>query len=345
MHPHHRRTLARTVTAGFAATALAFAASACGSGAGTGGGEPIVGLITKTDTNPFFVKMKQGAQKEADAAGVRLLTAAGKFDGDNASQVTALENMVNAGAKGILITAGDTKAIVPAVQKARAKGVEVIALDSPTDPASAVDALFATDNFAAGELIGKYAKAALGDRPARIAMIDLNPGVTVGVLRHNGFLTGFGAAQATKEMKQDASAPNVVCAQPAEGDQAKAQSAMETCLQKDPAISVVYTINEQSALGAYTALHTAGKQDQAILVSVDGGCTGVRAVQDGRIAATSQQYPLLMASKGVRAVAEFAKTGKKAEGYTDTGVTLITAKPQPGVPAEDVAYGLDNCWG
>ncbi|MEV6336711.1 sugar ABC transporter substrate-binding protein [Nocardia vinacea] len=326
-----------------AVSALALSVTACGKGSSSG--QITVGLITKTDTNPFFVKMKEGAQKEADAAGVKLLTAAGKFDGDNASQVTAIENMVNAGAKGILITASDTKAIVPAVEKARAKGVQVIALDTPTDPQSAVDALFATNNFTAGQLIGKYAKAAEGDKPVKIAMIDLNPGVTVGVLRHNGFLSGYGAAQATQDMTQDVTAPNVVCAQPAQGDQAKAQTAMETCLQKDPDINLVYTINEPSALGAYTALKTAGKENAALIVSVDGGCSGVQAVKDGKIGATSQQYPLKMASEGVKAVVDYAKNGKKVSGYTDTGVTLITAKPQAGVDSKDVQYGLDNCWG
>ncbi|MEV2218521.1 sugar ABC transporter substrate-binding protein [Nocardia vinacea] len=326
-----------------AVSALVLSATACGKGSSSG--QITVGLITKTDTNPFFVKMKEGAQKEADAAGVKLLTAAGKFDGDNASQVTAIENMVNAGAKGILITASDTKAIVPAVEKARAKGVQVIALDTPTDPQSAVDALFATNNFTAGQLIGKYAKAAEGDKPVKIAMIDLNPGVTVGVLRHNGFLSGYGTAQATQDMTQDVTAPNVVCAQPAQGDQAKAQTAMETCLQKDPDINLVYTINEPSALGAYTALKTAGKENTALIVSVDGGCSGVQAVKDGKIAATSQQYPLKMASEGVKALVDYAKNGKKVSGYTDTGVTLITAKPQAGVDSKDVQYGLDNCWG
>ncbi|MGO4648920.1 sugar ABC transporter substrate-binding protein [Nocardia sp. 2YAB30] len=333
----------RLAAACLAVSALALAATACGKGSDSG--QITVGLITKTDTNPFFVKMKEGAQKEADAAGVKLLTAAGKFDGDNASQVTAIENMVNAGAKGILITASDTKAIVPAVEKARAKGVQVIALDTPTDPQSAVDGLFATNNFTAGQLIGKYAKAAEVDKPVKIAMIDLNPGVTVGVLRHNGFLSGYGAAQATQDATQDVTAPNVVCAQPAQGDQAKAQTAMETCLQKDPDINLVYTINEPSALGAYTALKTAGKENNALIVSVDGGCSGVQAVKDGKIAATSQQYPLKMAADGVRAVVDYAKNGTKVSGYTDTGVTLITAKPQAGVDSKDVQYGLDNCWG
>ncbi|MFI7701113.1 sugar ABC transporter substrate-binding protein [Nonomuraea sp. NPDC049480] len=312
------------------------------TGCGGGGGEtttsttPKVGLITKTETNPFFVKMKEGAQKSAQANGLELMTAAGKFDGDNASQITAIENMVGAGVKGILITPSDTKAIVPAIKKARDAGVLVIALDTPTEPQDATDALFATDNFKAGELIGHYAKAAMAGKPAKIATLDLAPGVTVGQLRHDGFLKGFGVP---------AGDPSVVCSQDTQGDQSKGQTAMENCLQKAPDINVVYTINEPAAMGAYTALKAKGREKEVLIVSVDGGCTGVKAVQSGQIAATSQQYPIKMAEDGVKAVAEFAKTGKKAAGYTDTGVTLITDKAVTGVEAKDTAFGLANCWG
>ena len=312
--------------------------TACGSGskgsAGSGSGTVKVGLITKTDTNPFFVKMKEGAEKAAKQDGVQLMTAAGKFDGDNAGQVTAIENMVAAGVKGILITPSDSKAIVPAVQKARAKGVLVIALDTPTEPQSAVDALFATNNFNAGKLIGEYAKAAMKGKAAKIATLDLAPGVSVGVLRHNGFLKGFGATD-----------KDVVSAQDTGGDQAKGQTAMENCLQKSPGINLVYTINEPAALGAYTALKAKGREKDVLIVSVDGGCTGTQAVKDGKIAATSQQYPLKMAAEGVSAVAAYAKDGKKAKGYTDTGVNLITDKAQAGVASKDTGFGLQNCWG
>ena len=123
----------------------------------------IVGLITKTETNPFFVKMKEGAQAEAKKMGVKLMTAAGKQDGDTAAQIAAIENMTSAGAKTILITSsGD--AVVPAIKKAQAKGVQVIALDSPVEGA---DALFATDNYKAGVLIGEYAKAEIGRASCR----------------------------------------------------------------------------------------------------------------------------------------------------------------------------------
>jgi len=339
------RLLALAAVVPVAAVGVAACGSSDNGGGGGSGGGVQGGLITKTDTNPFFVKMKEGATKEAQAKGAKLLTAAGKFDGDNASQVTAIENMVAGGAKGIMITPSDTKAIVPSIDKARKKGVLVIALDTPTDPQSAVDALFATDNFKAGLLIGQYAKAAFAGKPAKIATLDLKPGITVGVLRHNGFLNGFGAANVDAKATNQVNAPSVVCSNDTEGDQAKGQTAMENCLQKDPSINLVYTINEPAALGAYTALKSSGKEKNVMIVSVDGGCTGVNGIKDGKIAATSQQYPLKMASLGVDAVVDFAKNGKKASGYTDTGVTLITDKPQSGVDSKDVAFGLANCWG
>jgi fructose transport system substrate-binding protein len=298
--------------------------------------QPVVGLITKTETNPFFVKMKEGAQDEAKAKGAKLMSGAGKFDGDNAGQITAIENMVTAGAKAILITPSDTKAIVPAIKKARDAGVLVIALDTPTDPQSATDALFATDNFKAGVLIGQYAKAAMAGKTAKIATLDLAPGITVGKLRHDGFLQGFGIKEGD---------PMIVCSQDTQGDQAKGQTAMENCLQKAPGINVVYTINEPAAAGAYQALKAQGKEKGVLIVSVDGGCAGVKNVKAGIIAATSQQYPLKMAVLGVDAGVEYAKTGKKASGYTDTGVTLITDKPQAGVDGKDTKFGMDNCWG
>jgi fructose transport system substrate-binding protein len=343
-----RRSIRQAVLLALAVTvlvAVAAVAPSASTAKGGGGDDIKIGLITKTETNPFFVKMKEGAQQRAKALGVELMTAAGRFDGDNASQVTAIENMVTAGVKAILITPSDTKAIVPAIKKARARDVLVIALDTPTDPQSATDALFATNNFTAGVLIGRYAKARFGNRTPRIATLDLAPGITVGVLRHNGFLKGFGTRNVSSTAKTYARDPRVVCSADTQGDQAKGQTAMENCLQRRPDINLVYTINEPAAAGAYRALRAAGKAKNVLVVSVDGGCAGVRNVRGGVIAATSQQYPLKMASLGVQAGFNYARSGKKVAGYTDTGVTLITSRPAKGVPSKGVAFGLANCWG
>ena len=124
-------------------------------------------LITKTDTNPFFVKMKEGAEAKAAELGIELKSFAGKVDGDHETQVQAIETCILDGASGILLTASDTSAIVDSVQQARDAGLLVIALDTPLSPIDAADATFATDNFLAGELIGKWAAATLGDEIGR----------------------------------------------------------------------------------------------------------------------------------------------------------------------------------
>jgi len=324
----------------FIASALALAA-----GTALAQAQPVIGLITKTETNPFFVKMKEGASEEAKKLGAKLLTGAGKADGDNAGQVTAMENMIAAGAKTILITPSDSKAILPAIKKARDKGVLVIALDSPTDPTDGTDALFATDNYKAGVLIGQYAKAALAGKPAKIVTLDLFPGHPVGAQRHNGFLQGMGLQSLDAKSNELAKPAEVVCMADSFGDQAKGQTAMENCLQKAGDVNLVYTINEPAAAGAFNALKKAGKDKNVIIVSVDGGCQGIKDVAGGKIAATSQQYPLKMASMGVAAGVEYAKSGKKPSGYTDTGVTLIASKAVAGVDSKDVKTGTDLCWG
>ena len=316
-------------------------AAACARGDQT----PTVGLITKTEGNPFFVSMKAQAEASAKAAGFRLLSGAGKNDGDNAAQVTAIENMVAAGAKTILITVNDSKAIVPAIQKARAQGVMVVALDSPADPADATDGLFATDNYRAGELIGAYAKATLGNAVARVATLDLLPGHPVGAQRHNGFLNGLGLATNPKSSNELAHPAEVVCMADTYGDRAKGQTAMENCLQQHPDINVVYAINEPAAAGAFNALEQAQKSKGVLLVSVDGGCQGIKAIHDGRLAATAQQYPAKMAEMGVAAAVAFAKNGTKSSGYTDTGVQLITATPVSSVPAISADSAAKVCWG
>ncbi|WP_157267871.1 sugar ABC transporter substrate-binding protein [Azohydromonas aeria] len=330
--------LKRTALAAWSAVALSAAAAPPGD-------PPVVGLITKTETNPFFVKMKEGAAAAAKAQGAVLLTAAGRSDGDNLGQVAAMENMVAAGARTILITPSDAKAIVPTLRRVRARGVQVIALDSPTDPVDATDALLATDNYQAGVLIGQYARSALAGRRPVIATLDLLPGHPVGAQRHNGFLQGFGLKSLDAGSKLLAQPEGVVCMADSYGDQAKGQTVMENCLQKNPDINLVYAINEPAAAGAWRALRAAGKDKGVIIVSVDGGCQGVRDVGAGAIAATSQQYPLRMAALGVEAGVAYARTGQKLSGFTDTGVNLVTARPVEGVASLDVAKGLELCWG
>jgi fructose transport system substrate-binding protein len=309
-----------------------------------------VGLITKTETNPFFVKMREGAEAKAKELGIKLITAAGKFDGDNDGQVAAIENLISAGAKGFAIVPSDSKAIVPTIKKARDAGLKVIVLDTPLDPMDAADATFATDNRKAGMLIGQWAKGTLGDKAAdaSIVLLDLATNQpTVDYLRDQGFMAGFGIDVKDPNKYGDEDDKRICTHEISQGDQEKGRTAMENALQKCPNVNVVYTINEPAAAGAWEALKAVGKDDGSVLiVSVDGGCPGVANVKAGVIGATSQQYPLKMASMALEAIA----SGKMPEidpkaGFLDTGATLVTDKPVAGVDSIDTAKGAELCWG
>jgi len=341
------------------ATVTSLLVAACGSGDSGGGDDDVaVTLITKNSTNPFFVTMQEGAKKAASAEGVKVTIAAGKEDGDEAGQVQAIEDAIARDDDGILITPNGP-GVNPAIKKARDAGLYVIALDTPPDPANTVDITFATDNFKAGELIGKWTAAQLAGKPATIAMLDLfnDKIVSVDYNRDQGFLTGMGIDTKDKKKNGDEAKTgsysggtySIVCNEPTNGAEDGGRTAMERCLTKNPAVNVVYTINEPAAVGAQKALKAANVQG-TLVVSIDGGCAGVQQVKDGLINATSQQYPVKMAELGVAAIKKIATGGDKPQvtsglDFFDTGVALVTDKPANGVQSITTADASSICWG
>ncbi|WP_172123054.1 MULTISPECIES: sugar ABC transporter substrate-binding protein [unclassified Devosia] len=334
--------------------ATAAGAVLLGLASGSAYAQEIVGLITKTEGNPFFVKMREGAQAKAQELGLELRTFAGEFDGDNESQIAAIESLIAAGAKGFAIVPSDSSAIVPTIQQARDAGLLVIVLDTPLDPMDAADATFATDNRQAGRLIGQWAAGTLGDEAAnaKIAFLDLATNQpTVDYLRDQGFMEGFGIDVKDPNRYGDEDDPRICGHEVTGGAEEGGVTAMETLLQRCPDVNVVYAINEPAAAGGYQALQSVGKDDGSVLiVAIDGGCPGVQNVKEGIIGATSQQYPLDMASLAMEAIAKFAEDGTKPEvdpelGFYDTGARLVTDKPVDGVESIDTTEAAELCWG
>jgi fructose transport system substrate-binding protein len=358
-----RHTAAALTVAVAVAAALTVAAcgssGSSGSSSTSGGGSKVaVALVLKTFTNPYFVTMKQDAQAEAAKQGVDLTVTAGKTDGDTSTQIASIENAISAGAKGILITPNGP-AVTPAIQKARAAGIEVIALDTVPTPPSTVNLTYATDNLQAGKLIGQWTAAQLHGKPAVIAMLDLfnNQVVSVDLNRDHGFLEGMGINPGNTTVnggekstgRYSGGTYTVACHEPTQGAIDGGRTAMETCLSKNPNINVVYSINEPAGIGASNALQAAGKKGVTI-VSIDGGCTGVNEVKKGVIAATSQQYPGKMAALGVDAIktlatTKVAPTVSAGLNFHNTGVTLVTDKPVAGLSAVSSTQGATTCWG
>jgi fructose transport system substrate-binding protein len=304
-------------------------------------GKILIGLVTKTDTNPYFVKLRQSAAAEAKKDGATLIARAGKFDGDNEGQVNAIEDLISLHVKGILVTPSNSTGILKAIGEARKQGILVIALDTATDPADAVDATLATDNFQAGVKQGAYAHALFDQKfgkgtPVHLAMLDDEPGATVDTERHNGYLKGFGIPQ---------DSPDIVGKTITHGALDQGQTGMENLLVAHPDINVVYSINEPAAEGAYAAIKDAGKTKQIILTAIDGGCLGVKYVAEGKVAATVMQFPKKMAAEGVDDVVKYVKTGQKPSGFINTGSMLITDHPFPNLPSKNTQWGAKECWG
>jgi fructose transport system substrate-binding protein len=359
-HGHVKRVIAACSVAAVATLGMA-ACSSSGSGSGGSDGDVGVALIVKTTSNPYFVSMDTAAKAAAKKEGVTLTLAAGKKDGDTDTQITAIENSISRGDKGILITPNGP-AVNNEIEKARKAGLYVIALDTPPDPANTVDITFATNNFAAGEAIGKWTAGTLNGRKAVIAMLDLSAtqSISVDYNRDTGFLTGMGIKVPNKNKNGTEAASGsytggaggeyeIVGHQPSNGAEDGGRTAMETLLSKSSNVNVVYAINEPAAYGAYQALKAAGKTEGVLLVAIDGGCTGVGYVKDGVLGATSQQYPSKMATLGMDAIVKLAKTGKKAStsaglDFFDTGSQLITNKPVAGLKSIDATAGSKICW-
>lgn len=318
------------------ATTCVMTVAACGNDDASGSDDAVtIGIVELNLSNPFFGTLEKATEDAAKANGWEVMKAEAKEPGDSATQIAAIENMINQNVKGIVLDPANPTALVDVVKKARDKGILVVTVNATLTPVEAADATFATDNHAAGVLIGQWAK---GKAPAdpKIAMLDfdLSDGPASG--RHDGFLEGYGI---------DDDSPLIVGTALTQGTVDTGQEAMENLLSSHSDINTVYTINEPVAHGAYTAISNKGLKDVDI-VSVDGACSGVQDVADGVIGATAMQFPSKMGELAVDAIEAYVADGTKpTPGLNDSGVTLITDEPADGVDSEDSAWGLDNCWG
>ncbi len=327
----HGRGLAGTSALAIATLALATLAAPSAMAADV----PFrIGIIEQQLANPFFGKLEQAAVATAKEHGLDTMAAESSVAGDSATQVNAVENMINRGVKGIVLDPASAFALVDAVKKARAAGIVVVTTNTSLEPATAADASYETNNLAGGELIGRWAKARLGSGKPRIALLDYDLSDKTAKARHDGFLKGFGIAEGASEIAGTALT---------QANVETGQSAMENLLSAHPDINVLYTINEPAAQGAYLPIKKS-KRD-VIVTSIDGSCSGVRSVADGTIGATVMQFPSNMGKMAVEAIVKAVGGGEKPNGVINSGTVLITDHPVDGIDSKDSKWGLANCWG
>jgi fructose transport system substrate-binding protein len=301
--------------------------------AASGSGQITVGFIVKTLSNPYFAAMQKAAEAKARQTGVKLIFEAGKYDGDVATQISDIEDMMARGVKAIIIVPSVSSAVVPVLRRAKTAGITVIAVDTAVGPPDVADSFVATDNYKGGLEDGEWAKAAMHGTKPVVALLEGTPASSVNTQRMDGFLKGMG-------MTKSGAAVDLIT----NGDQTKALTAMQNAVVATPGINLVWTINEPAAFGAYTAIKKAGLAGKIKIVTMDGSCQGVQSVARGDFDTDVLQFPTKMADVAIDEAIDAAH-GKKLPARVDTGQPIVTLHPVSEVPSIAPTQALHECWG
>lgn len=307
------RSTTRKALAVTTSLALAFSVSACNressdTTAADGETSGSITLALSTQSNPFFVQLRDGAQDKADELGVSLNIQ--DASDDAATQSNQVNNAATTGADVVIINPTDSDAIVPAVEALNQADIPVVAVDRSANGGE-VASFIASDNVAGGAQAADALAEAIGGE-GDIIMLQGIAGSSAS--RERG--AGFEEAIAKHE------GINVVAKQPANFDRTQGLDVATNLLQAHPDVKAIFAENDEMALGALEALgDRAGTE--VIVVGFDGTTEGLSAVEDGRMLATIAQQPEEL---GARAVEEAAKLlrGEDAEAEVPVEVVTVT---------------------
>ncbi|MET9226880.1 substrate-binding domain-containing protein [Lentzea sp. NPDC003310] len=285
--------------------AAALLATGC-SGTGASGGQLTIGLAVSTLNNPFFVELQQGAQEMADQLGAKLTVVDAQNDATN--QINQVQTLVTQGVKAIILNPVDSKQSGPAAKAAETANIPLISVDRAVE--GKVAAEVASNNVSGGSLAAiELGRATSGE----VAHLKGIPGASASRDRGQGFEQGLNSGNI-----------KVVASAVADFDRAKGLNETTNLLQGHPGLKGIFAENDEMALGAIKALGArAGKDVQ--VVGFDGTPDGLKAIQDGTLAATVAQQPKLLGSKAVEQAVHAAK-GEPVQQVVDVEVKVITAK-------------------
>ena len=285
--------------------------------------KPKVALVMKSLANEFFRTMEDGAKdyQKAHANEFDLIANGIKNETDTGEQIRIVEQMVNAGAKALVIAPADSKALVLAVKKAMDQGVVVINIDNRLDPellkSKGISVPFVgPDNRKGARLVGDY-----------LANEKLKAGDQVGIIE--GVPTTTNAQQRTAGFKDamDAAQMKIVSVQSGNWEIDKGNAVAASMLNEYPDLKALLAGNDSMALGAVSAVRAAGKTGQVQVVGYDNINAIKPMLKDGRVLATLDQAASQQAVYGIQAALKMVKgeqPGVDADNVIQTPVELIT---------------------
>ncbi|MFC0323785.1 ribose ABC transporter substrate-binding protein RbsB [Gallibacterium melopsittaci] len=265
-----------------------------------------IALAVSTLDNPFFVTLKEGAEKEAQKLGYNLVVL--DSQNDPSKELANVEDITVRGAKVLLINPTDSTAVANAVRVANKKKIPVITLDRGAAQGEVVSHI-ASDNVAGGKMAGDFIAKKLGDN-AKVIQLEGIAGTSAARERGEGF-----------KQAVDAHHFNVLASQPADFDRTKGLNVMENLLTAQPSVQAVFAQNDEMALGAIRAIQAANKS--VVIVGFDGTDDGVKAVKSGKLAATIAQQPDLIGALGVQTADKVIK-GQAVEAKIPVPLKVVT---------------------
>ena len=266
-----------------------------------------VGITVGSLGNPYFVALAKGAEAEAKAINPAVKVTTASADYDLNKQFTQIDNFISSGVDLILVNAADPRAIAPAIKRAQAAGVVVIAVDVA---ASGADATVQTNNVQAGQIACQYMVDKIGGKGEVI--IENGPQVSAVIDRVNGCKEVLAKHPDIKVLSSD---------QDGKGSRDGGMAAMQGYLTRFPNVNGLFAINDPQAIGSDLAARQLNRTGITI-VSVDGAPDIVGALKGStQVQASSSQDPMEMGKLGVKLGYDIMG-GKKPE----TPVMLMESK-------------------
>ncbi|RCK76825.1 MAG: Ribose ABC transport system, periplasmic ribose-binding protein RbsB [Anaerolineae bacterium] len=290
--------------------------------------EITLGLVLSTLNNPFFVTLRDGAQKAADEAGVELIVV--DAQDDSAKMIAGIEDLISKKVSALLINPTDADAVVPAIQKANEAGIPVFTVDRGANGGTVVSHI-ASDNVAGGKMAAEFLCQAIGGK-GNVVELQGIAGTSAARDRGQGF---------NEYMSANCKDAKIVAQQTANFNRDEGLKVFENILQAQPEIAAVFAHNDEMILGAIQAAEAAGRTG-IIFVGFDAIDDAVQAVKDGKLAATVAQQPALMGQLAVETAVKHLK-GESVDSFIPVALSLVTAESlgvTPPQPAEEITLGL-----
>lgn len=261
-----------------------------------------VAIILKTLSNPFWVSMKEGIEKEAEKQGVKVDIFAANSEEDVQEQLKLLENLLGKDYKAIGVAPLSPVNLIPGIVEANKKGIYVVNIDEKIDmdqlktSGGSVLAFVTTDNIKVGAKGAKFIVDKLVDG-GEVAIIEGKAGNASGEFRKQGATEVFKSNDKIK----------LVASQPADWDRSKALDLAANLIQKYPNLKAIYAANDTMALGALQAVMNANKQDKIIVVGTDGAPEALDSIKQKGLSATVAQDSANIGAESLKLLLEALK--------------------------------------